>query len=305
MPLTPRHLLLLALLCAWGPFSAGANAPVDSCKLALIHSHLAYESVTVEGLVHDVPAPLITRTQFLEALAPLGFHANHLVLAALAQAEQSHVSQPRRDGGSYLEQHVMPVALSALREWQYNPAVQADISAPNIIMAALLHDVLEDDASLNVDLIASRFGAEVASVVGVLTKPVITLESFAKLRAKWFKNFIYVSRLGRSRPAAIAVKMADRMNNIISTLALLQQNGVGAAAGSGYAGLSDEARTAVFYVLETHEFYEPLALRFSYHYYLRLRFVLDRIRGELSAAGPWESIESQLRHFILRGPLNP
>ena len=302
---TPRSLCAVVLLSLL-PLVAGAAA-TKRCELDLIHSHLSYESVTVEGLVNTVPAPLVTREQFLAAIQPLGLDSNVQILVALAQAEQSHATQPRRDGGSYLQQHVMPVALSALREWQYNPAVQADVSAAEIVMAALLHDVLEDDASLSVEIIAARFGATVADTVSVLTKPVIKLEGFAKLRSKWFKNFIYVSRLGRSRPAALAIKMADRMNNIVSTLALLQQNGVWGAAGEGqgYNSLSDDARTAVFYVLETHEFYEPLALRFSYHYYLRLRFVLDRIRGELSAAGSWDAIESQLRQMILQGPSAP
>jgi hypothetical protein len=307
-----KFLCLLALALAFVPLSALAVDPVavSLCELDLVDSHLTYESVTVDGLVNKVPAPLVTRVQFLAALGPVGLNTEARVLDALAQAERSHANQPRRDGGSYLEQHIMPVALSALREWHYNAAVSADVSKVDIVIAAILHDVLEDDRSLNPTIIAARFGADVASIVSTLTKPVIKLDGFDKIRAKWFKNFIYVSRLGRSRPAALAIKMADRLNNIVSTLALLDQFGVREVAngtssdgeGSGYGSLSANARDAVFYVLETHEFYEPLALRFSYHYYLRLRFVLDRIRTKITAVGPWDATAAELRDKILQAP---
>lgn len=123
------------------------------------------------------------------------------VAAAQAFAERRHAGQTRRDGRTPYVVHPMRVA-RLLRE--------AGVADPDLLCAALLHDVVEDtlrpgedDSSLLWEL-DGRFGPRVARLVDELSKAPAGVES----RAQFDWSF------GRKSPEACLVKLADRLDNL-------------------------------------------------------------------------------------------
>ena len=90
--------------------------------------------------------------------------AKALIEDAYIVAKEAHGPQLRESGEPYIL-HPLAVALIVVKEM-----LQRD---PAMIMAALLHDVVENCASkgYTIDFIRNRFGDKVAFLVGAVTKP--------------------------------------------------------------------------------------------------------------------------------------
>ena len=115
-------------------------------------------------------------------------------------ADEAHLGQYRHSGEPYITH---PLAVAELcAGWR--------LDAPSI-MAALLHDVIEDTGCTKADLV-DKFGGKVAELVEGLTKlDKLEFQSHAEAQAESFrKMFMAMARDVR----VILVKLADRTHNM-------------------------------------------------------------------------------------------
>lgn len=159
---------------------------------------------------------------------------NHLALIERAYicAEAAHKGQMRQSGEDYITHPVAAALTLAKLRMDYQT-----------IMAALLHDVLEDTSVDKADLI-SAFGEEVAELVdGVSKLTQIEFENREEAQAENFRKMI----LAMVRDIrVILVKLSDRLHNM-RTL--------------GHKAPAKRRRIA----LETLEIYAPIANRLGMH----------------------------------------
>ena len=151
-----------------------------------------------------------------------------LVKKAFQYADSAHLGQYRQTGEPYITH---PLAVAELcASWR--------LDAPSI-MAALLHDVIEDTGSTREELV-QIFGGKVAELVEGLTKlDKLEFQSHAEAQAESFrKMFMAMARDVR----VILVKLADRLHNMRTLDAMV---------------LAKRKRVA----LETSEIYAPIAHR--------------------------------------------
>lgn len=92
----------------------------------------------------------------------------------------------------------------------------------DVVIAGLLHDVVED-TSTSLDEIQTRFGEQVAWIVGQMTE----VEYSRKESLTWEeKRAISLAHLREGHPDVGAVKVADVLHNAASRLIEIQQGGV-------------------------------------------------------------------------------
>lgn len=123
-----------------------------------------------------------------------------MVKDAYRFSDEMHLGQVRKSGEPYISH---PIAVAEIcAEWKLD--VQA-------IMAALLHDVMEDQDVKKEELI-ERFGAPVASLVDGLSKlEKIEFQSQIEAQAENFRKML----LAMARDVrVILVKLADRLHNM-------------------------------------------------------------------------------------------
>jgi GTP pyrophosphokinase len=123
----------------------------------------------------------------------------------------AHEGQVRWSGEPYL---VHPVAVAD---------ILADLKADDIaLVAGLLHDVVEDNLSVKLDGIESRFGREVAHIVDGVTKIEEKLPYASKEEKEWASlRKIVLAMVDDIR--VILVKLADRLHNMRTMEALPEQ----------------------------------------------------------------------------------
>lgn len=115
-------------------------------------------------------------------------------------SDEKHLGQMRKSGEPYISH---PIAVAEIcAEWKLD--AQA-------IMAALLHDVMEDQDVAKDELI-ERFGAPVASLVDGLSKlDKIEFQSQVEMQAENFRKML----LAMARDVrVILIKLADRLHNM-------------------------------------------------------------------------------------------
>jgi guanosine-3',5'-bis(diphosphate) 3'-pyrophosphohydrolase len=123
-----------------------------------------------------------------------------MVKDAYRFSDEMHLGQVRKSGEPYISH---PIAVAEIcAEWKLD--VQA-------IMAALLHDVMEDQDVTKEELI-ERFGAPVAAMVDGLSKlEKIEFQSHIEAQAENFRKML----LAMARDVrVILVKLADRLHNM-------------------------------------------------------------------------------------------
>ncbi|MEU7740077.1 HD domain-containing protein [Nonomuraea sp. NPDC049158] len=118
---------------------------------------------------------------------------------AVAFAELRHGDQLRPTGVPYLE-HLLEALEIAVRG--------AQVRDPDVLVAIVLHDVVEDTPCTRAD-IAERFGAHVAELVAWVTKP-----SVPAPQDKPAVKAAYLRGLAEAPPQAVLVKLADRVSNV-------------------------------------------------------------------------------------------
>lgn len=165
---------------------------------------------------------------FVDSLSYLEPDEIRQILEAYQFSEAAHHGQTRLSGEPYVT-HPLAVA-GALAEWRMD--VQA-------IIAALLHDVMEDTA-VGKSEIAVRFGKQVADLVDGLSKlEKIEFQSYQDAQAENFRKML----MAMARDLRIVlIKLADRLHNL-QTMAPLRP---------------DKRRRIAH---ETLEIYAPIATR--------------------------------------------
>jgi (p)ppGpp synthase/HD superfamily hydrolase len=149
-------------------------------------------------------------------------------------AERAHRGQIRDEGSPYIE-HPLRVALIVGDELQRHE--------PDLICAALLHDVVED-TPVTLAEVQETCGDTVAHFVELLTK-----ERVAEPDDKRSATHRYLQRIAEDSPEVLLLKLADRLDNLRSV-----------------AVLPDPEKRRK-YLLETYWQYLPIAKRGGKYFY--------------------------------------
>lgn len=173
---------------------------------------------------HEEPAYRV----FLDSLDYLPPADVDRIKEAFAFSAQAHASQRRMSGEPYIT-HPLAVA-GAVVEWR----MDADA-----VIAALLHDVLEDTGTSKREL-AEKFGREVADLVDGLSK--LDKMEFASYQVAQAENFRKMLMAMARDLRVVLIKLADRQHNL-QTMAAMRP---------------DKRRRIA---IETLEIYAPIALR--------------------------------------------
>jgi guanosine-3',5'-bis(diphosphate) 3'-pyrophosphohydrolase len=124
------------------------------------------------------------------------------ILSAAHYAAEKHATQKRKGktGEPYIN-HLLEVA----------QLISASVPEPdtNLLIAALLHDVIED-AGVTKDELADRFGADVANLVAEVTDD--------KSLPKADRKRLQVENAPKKSIRAQAIKLADKISNLRSIL---------------------------------------------------------------------------------------
>ncbi|MDR3477177.1 MAG: bifunctional GTP diphosphokinase/guanosine-3',5'-bis pyrophosphate 3'-pyrophosphohydrolase [Gammaproteobacteria bacterium] len=130
----------------------------------------------------------------------------HAIEKSFLLAKEAHSGQKRHTGEPYITH---PVAVATiLAEMRMDPAT---------IMAAIMHDVIED-TYVEKSEIAEKFGKEVADLVDGVTKLTqINFESHVQAQAENFRKMV----MAMARDIrVILVKLADRLHNMRTIICL-------------------------------------------------------------------------------------
>lgn len=185
----------------------------------------------------QLAAPPCDRQEYIDYLLPtlqsyLSPEAVAQVDSAYFFAKQAHASQQRSSGEPYITHPVAVMGICA--QWRM------DASA---LMAALLHDVIEDQDVSKAD-IAEHFGPEVAELVDGLTKlERIHFESKAQQQAESFRKMLLATA---KDIRVIIIKLADRLHNMRTLGAVSMEKALRVSA-------------------ETLDIYAPIAHRLGLH----------------------------------------
>lgn len=142
-------------------------------------------------------------------------------------AKAAHEPQKRKSGEPYI---LHPIAVARIT------AIELRLDV-NIVIAAFLHDVVED-TPITIEEIGERFGDDVKSLVQVVTKPNKKIYEMSKQ----LDNFKQMLNAMQEDIRGILIKLADRLHNM-RTLASMSPDKQMKIAG------------------ETDYFYAPLATR--------------------------------------------
>lgn len=174
----------------------------------------------------------------------------------------AHKDQLRKSGEPYISH---PVAVARI------VAEELELGA-NPVMAAFLHDVVED-CPYTIDDIRERFGDDVAFLVGVVTK-----QKKAKYdQSKQVDNFRQILSSVQYDVRAILVKLADRLHNMRTLSSMRPDKQMKIAS-------------------ETDYFYAPLANRLGLY---NVKTELENLSFRYRCPREYEKIEKQLAELQL------
>ncbi len=179
------------------------------------------------------------------------------IKAAFELAREAHSKQFRKSGEPYI---LHPIAVARII------AVELELGA-NPIMAAFLHDVVED-TDYTIDDIRQRFGDDVAFLVGVVTKK--KKEHYE--RSKQVDNYQQILESVQYDVRALLIKLADRLHNM-RTLDSMRPDKQMKIAG------------------ETDYFYAPLANRLGLYH---IKSELENLSFRYRCPQEYAEIESLL-----------
>jgi len=175
-------------------------------------------------------------------------------------SDEMHLGQVRKSGEPYISH---PIAVAEIcAEWKLD--AQA-------IMAALLHDVIEDQDVKKEELI-ERFGAPVANLVDGLSKlEKIEFQSLVEAQAENFRKMLLAMA---SDVRVILIKLADRLHNM-RTLGVMAP-----AKKRRIAGETMEVYVPIAHRLGLNNIYRELQdLAFSHLYPLRYRTLSKAVKA--------------------------
>jgi len=171
----------------------------------------------------------------------------HRVMSAYDLAEEVHHNQKRNDGSPYFF-HSARVCKILLKE--------INVQDPDILIAGLTHDVLEDSPTLTQEVLAYNFGEYAAFIVQILTKNLDEQKVDPDAVEK-----AHVELLTKSPSDCLIIKLAARLDNFRCLDFQLKRN-------------------PLVYVNKTNELYLPLADSSDNQYLQKLSEELKRERNK-------------------------
>lgn len=123
---------------------------------------------------------------------------------AYNDAEDAFRGVYREDGETRYFEHVRAVALLVM--------VWLRVKDPNLIIASLLHDVVEDCKEWSVNRIEREYNREIALYLEWLSKP--PLEKFGGDGEA--RNHFYHSRFSMAPREFFIIKLSDRLHNLVT-----------------------------------------------------------------------------------------
>ncbi|MEJ5301741.1 MAG: HD domain-containing protein [Thermodesulforhabdaceae bacterium] len=127
----------------------------------------------------------------------------YLIEKAFELATNLHQGQRRRSGEPYI---VHPVAVASILAFEFG------LRDPELIVAALLHDTIEDVPSMDVISIREQFTDGVAAIVDGCTK--IMLDPSKEKRQVQAKTHSKIFLSASNNLGVIIIKLADRLHNM-------------------------------------------------------------------------------------------
>lgn len=121
---------------------------------------------------------------------------------ALDFAVDAHDDQWRRSGDAYI---LHPCSVAKVL------ANEMDITDPEILAAALLHDTVEDVEEVTAKIVGEKFGSYVQAIVEGCTKVTLVSGDKKAISRRTHKKIFSGAAL---RPEVMLVKLADRMHNL-------------------------------------------------------------------------------------------
>ncbi|TAJ13610.1 MAG: bifunctional (p)ppGpp synthetase/guanosine-3',5'-bis(diphosphate) 3'-pyrophosphohydrolase [Planctomycetota bacterium] len=125
---------------------------------------------------------------------------------ALRICLDAHAGQTRKGDGAPYAVHPLHVAL-ILAQWG---------AAPEVLQAALVHDVVEDCADWSVARLEAELGARTAAIVAQLSED--------KSRPWPERKQAAIDHVPQLTPEAVLVKAADKLHNLRSLAAALRES---------------------------------------------------------------------------------
>ncbi|MEJ5366413.1 MAG: HD domain-containing protein [Desulfosoma sp.] len=138
----------------------------------------------------------------MEEFLPREDERNALFFRALDFAEKLHAGQVRKSGSPYISH---PCAVAHIL------AKEMGIRDPEILAAAILHDVIEDVPGIDYELIQQHFGTAVADLVEGCTKMTRLHLDRAVLKDLTHSKILQTAS---QRLGVLIVKLADRLHNL-------------------------------------------------------------------------------------------
>src|ERR687887_306480 len=167
--------------------------------------------------------PRVSKHEFLAFLQnEAKVRVDDYIEGAIEVAEEVHSDLKREDGTSpFLETHTWPVTMDVVRHYR---SVNRNITGVEIV-AAILHDVMEDDDRiLNLHesksygfeaYIAYRFGSRIRDIATELKiKPLANYAGSNDIERQLARFYEYCDILRNSEYDVKAIKLADRLNNM-------------------------------------------------------------------------------------------
>ncbi|MGE4299027.1 MAG: HD domain-containing protein [Desulfovibrionaceae bacterium] len=146
--------------------------------------------------------PLAAYQRAIAAWLPAAYSDTAALFKALAHAYGSHRHQRRHSGEPYIDH---PVAVLRILAQEFG------IRVPDILIAALLHDIVEDVEDESVHIVESAFGRNVALLVDGCTKLRSANIDKASLKSLTHDKIFLCS--GRNI-GVLTIKLADRLHNL-------------------------------------------------------------------------------------------
>ena len=183
-----------------------------------------------------------------------------LIRKGFAFAEMAHINQKRKAGDPYIT-HPLAVASIVCDELKLGV---------NPIIAALLHDVVED-TNHTIDEIKAGFGSDIAFLVDVLTKK----KRDKYETSKQVDNFQQMLNSIHYDIRALLIKLADRLHNMRTLKSMKPEKQIKIAG-------------------ETDYFYAPLANRLGLY---KVKSELENLSLQYRSPHEYEDIKKQIDNY--------
>lgn len=157
--------------------------------------------------------PYADRYDLMDSLEEYGVIVGDDIREAIKQAHYSHGCKERDSGGSYIYEHLFPVAIDVAKFYHKHLDVPA---SSDVIVSSILHDAVEDDPRMDLNRLEDLFGRDVRNIVEPLTK--IDWRDLQGANEEEKRRRLEIYKVEKQLPGAPEdsriIKGFDRINNV-------------------------------------------------------------------------------------------